>query len=245
MKTSAGVGLTALLGTLFAVGYAGNSAPAPFPAPQPGVITCASNNMRRNFCAVDLRNGVQLVKQRSDAPCTFNHSWGFITGRGIWVDHGCRADFVVGGSGWGGWDQGYNIYCASDNGHRNVCPTDTRAGVTLIRQVSGSPCEFGRTWGYSHRGIWVDRGCRADFRIGGGGGGWQPGQPGPGVQIINCSSNDMRRQTCPIDTRGGVRLIRQRSDADCIFGSTWGYDRFGIWVDRGCRADFEVGKIRF
>jgi hypothetical protein len=123
--------------------------------------------MRRNFCPADVRGGVQLVKQRSDVPCIFNRTWGYVNGRGIWVDRGCRADFQLGGSGWGGWDQGYNIYCASDDGRRTICPTDTRGGVRVVRQVSGSPCDFGRTWGYDRRGIWVDRGCRADFQIGG------------------------------------------------------------------------------
>ncbi len=51
----------------------------------------------------------------------------------------------------------------------------------------------------------------------------------------------MNRKYCPISTQGGVRIIRQRSDADCIYNRTWGYDARGIWVDRGCRADFEVG----
>ena len=45
---------------------------------------------------MDLRGAqVRLVKQRSDAPCEQGSSWGFDT-RGIWVDHGCRADFLVG-----------------------------------------------------------------------------------------------------------------------------------------------------
>jgi hypothetical protein len=26
----------------------------------------------------------------------------------------------------------------------------------------------------------------------------------------------------------------------CRLGDTWGYDRNGIWVDRGCAADFRV-----
>ena len=182
-------------------------------------------------------------------PCIFNRTWGFINGRGIWVDRGCRADFQIARPNWGGWDNGYNIYCASDNGGRNVCPTDTRGGVQLIRQRSDSPCDFGRTWGYDRRGIWVDRGCRADFQIGGGGnggnlrggGGWKPG---PGTQVITCASNDVHRDDCPVATHGGVRLVRQRSDSDCVYNSTWGYDRRGIWVDRGCRADFEVGNLR-
>jgi hypothetical protein len=225
------------------------AAPNASPDPQGGqIISCASDNMRRNYCAADVRGGVQLVRQRSDSPCIFNRTWGFINGRGIWVDRGCRADFQITRPNWGGWDNGYNIYCASDNGGRNVCPTDTRGGVQLIRQRSGSACDYGRTWGYDRRGIWVDRGCRADFQIGGGGGnggggggGWKPG---PGTQVITCSSNDGRRNVCPVATHGGVRLVRQRSDSDCVFNSTWGYDRRGVWVDRGCRADLEVGNLR-
>jgi hypothetical protein len=216
--------------------------------PQGPVVTCSSDDMRRNYCAVDVSGGVQIVRQRSEAPCVFGRTWGYDR-RGIWVDRGCRADFQL-GSNWGGWDNGYNIYCASDDGRRNVCPTDTRGGVQLVRKRSDASCDYGRTWGYDRRGIWVDRGCRADFQIGGGGGpsggpgwGWQPGGGG-GAQVITCSSDDMRRQTCAVNTRGGVRLVRQRSDADCIYGRTWGYDRGGIWVDRGCRADFEVGGYR-
>jgi hypothetical protein len=57
----------------------------------------------------------------------------------------------------------------------------------------------------------------------------------------SCASNNMRRNFCAANTRGGVRIIRQRSDTDCIFNRTWGFDQRGIWVDRGCRADFEVG----
>jgi Protein of unknown function (DUF3011) len=231
-----------LIAVLAVLVFAAYSSPGALPAPQGQVINCSSNNMQRVYCPADVRAGVQLVNQRSDAPCVFNRTWGFVYGRGIWVDRGCRADFMIGPPNWGGWDNGYNVYCASDNGRRNVCPTDTRGGVQMIRQRSGSPCDFGRTWGYSPVGIWVDRGCRADFRIGGGPGGWQPG---PGTQIINCSSNDMRRQFCPVKTNGGVRLVRQRSDADCIYRSTWGYDHRGIWVDRGCRADFEVGRVAY
>jgi len=59
---------------------------------------------------------------------------------------------------------------------------------------------------------------------------------------IYCASDNMERNYCNADTRNGVRIIRQRSESDCIYGRTWGYDRRGIWVDRGCRADFEVGR---
>ena len=64
------------------------------------------------------------------------------------------------------------------------------------------------------------------------------------AQTIYCASEDGRRTQCRVDTRDGVRLIEQKSEAACIEGRTWGFKRDYIWVDRGCRADFEVGNYR-
>lgn len=61
-----------------------------------------------------------------------------------------------------------------------------------------------------------------------------------GAQTVYCESGDMRRHWCSEGIGRNVRLVRQRSDARCVRGRTWGIDRSGIWVDRGCRADFEV-----
>ncbi len=61
---------------------------------------------------------------------------------------------------------GRRVTCASDDGRRHYCRVDTNRGVQMVNQRSGSPCIQGRTWGYDRRGIWVDRGCRADFVLG-------------------------------------------------------------------------------
>ena len=137
-------------------------------------IACSSDNGRRNYCPVNTSGGVQMVRQRSDARCTQGYSWGYDR-RGIWVDHGCRADFAVranyrpprpGGPGYGpGGPGGVSITCSSDNGKRNYCPADTRRGVQMVRQRSDARCTQGYSWGYDRRGIWVDRGCRADFIV--------------------------------------------------------------------------------
>ncbi|MEP7339591.1 MAG: DUF3011 domain-containing protein [Acidobacteriota bacterium] len=60
------------------------------------------------------------------------------------------------------------------------------------------------------------------------------------VQTVYCESGDMKRHWCSEGIGRTVRLIRQRSEVRCVQGRTWGVDRSGIWVDRGCRADFEV-----
>ena len=37
--------------------------------------------------------------------------------------------------------------------------------MSLIRQLGNDRCEQGSSWGYTDRGIWVDRGCRGEFGL--------------------------------------------------------------------------------
>lgn len=57
--------------------------------------------------------------------------------------------------------------------------------------------------------------------------------------IVSCSSDDGRRRYCQANTARGVRIVKQYNNA-CRRDGAWGFDSRGIWVDRGCRADFEV-----
>jgi len=80
-----------------------------------------------------------------------------------------------------------SVTCESNNGKRNYCGSYANNQVTLQRQISGSPCERGRSWGVDGRGLWVDYGCRAVFNIrhaggpppGGPPGWWAPGPHDP------------------------------------------------------------------
>jgi len=65
----------------------------------------------------------------------------------------------------------YDLTCSSDNEQWHQCGTSFTniANVELVRQISGSPCIQGQTWGFEARGVWVDRGCRAEFRVYGSG----------------------------------------------------------------------------
>lgn len=62
----------------------------------------------------------------------------------------------------------YRVRCESkDNGY-NFCLVNTPGRVdkiTIDRQLSDSPCMKGRAWDYGEKGIWVNRGCRADSII--------------------------------------------------------------------------------
>lgn len=222
-------------------------------------VVCASENFRYTICETNTRGGVRLRNQISRAECVEGRSWGFDR-RGIWVDQGCAAEFEVGagggrppvdrpppGGGWGGGDQtGDTFVCESRDGRRRYCDVDLRGrGATVIRNISRTPCEEGNTWGIDRRGVWVDGGCRAEFRIIDDGYGGRPpaGRPPYGgeqpVGTVRCESKDFRRSDCPLP--GGARrveLVRQTSRAACVEGDTWGWDRGRVWVDRGCAGEF-------
>lgn len=149
------------------------------------------------------------------------------------------------------YDDGYNsgpVRCESVKNRTQQCPMQGRA--RLVRQLSGSACVEGETWGQSRNGVWVTRGCRAEFIAEGGrpshgGGHWNGGGHGGGGghgrgEVITCDSNDRRERRCNVSIRRDARLIRQTSKTACVEGRTWGWDRNGVWVSGGCRGQFSV-----
>jgi hypothetical protein len=59
------------------------------------IVRCESVGDRPARCRLDFPIGRAEVHRRlSDAPCERGYSWG-VDDRAIWVDQGCRADFLV------------------------------------------------------------------------------------------------------------------------------------------------------
>lgn len=132
------------------------------------------------------------------------------------------------------------IPCSSDDGEKHYCEADTRHGARLLRQRSTAACKEGESWGWDEEGIWVDKGCGGDFTLGRGDGGAEMAGTETG-QTITCASESGKRKVCPVDIKNGVQLVKQVSDARCREGSSWGQDKNGIWVDKGCQGVFVVG----
>ena len=217
-------------------------------------VRCESHDGRTNYCAIDTRGGVVLVRQHSRGACIEGRTWGWDR-RGVWVAQGCRGDFQAGGGyggpgyggpGYGGPGYGgeQRVTCESHDQNTNYCAIDTRGGVVLVRQLSRGACIEGRSWGWDRRGVWVSQGCRGEFQSGRGGGGWSGpgwgGGPGGGVRSVRCESVNGRTQYCDVGRAREVRLERQLSRGECREGYSWGWDRRGLWVSNGCRADFSV-----
>jgi hypothetical protein len=233
---------------------------------QGATLVCESREGERAFCSADTSRGVTLQRDLGGGPCAGN--WGFDE-YGIWVANRCRAEFLlgqtstaatptpslvgalvdvlVGGQGAATQSAEGVVVCESKDNRKVTCAVDTRGGVELQRQLSKAPCAG--HWGRTLEGIWVDAGCRAEFKVAPAPQAsptpaaqpTAPAQAKP-LQVVVCESQDNRRAFCSADTRGGVELQRQLGTTACL--GHWGYDSAGIWVDNGCRAELKVLPVQ-
>jgi hypothetical protein len=229
-------------------------------------ISCSSNDGRRNECSADLR-GYRLrdIDQASSTDCVVGRNWGY-DDRGVWVDEGCRGEFIF--TTRARFDRAYRaqtygysepgvpgerrVTCASENGRRARCAADLHGyRFSDAHDLSRDDCEIGRNFGYDDTSVWVDDGCRGEFVFVGKNSGapasalatgpsWDDWLPGSNEPYVRCESKDGGTVTCPAGGAVRVRLTSQLSKKDCVEGRTWGISSDGIWVDDGCRAVFEV-----
>jgi hypothetical protein len=137
------------------------------------------------------------------------------------------------------------LVCESRDWRRHYCAADTLGQITLGRELTrDNRCVERRTWGYDSKGIWVDRGCRAEFQIADNAGTYRDRGPSQAMQTFTCESQGAKRTYCRADTRFGVHVLRQLSRNDCIVNRTWGSDGNGVWVSGGCRAEFAMNSRR-
>ena len=194
-------------------------------------ISCESRKNDAERCRTPWRNPARLVRQLSGTRCVEGQNWSSEPGM-ITVWKGCRAVFEE-----APYTANRTVRCDSKSGDANRCPVPWRGPSRLVRQFSDTTCVEGRNWGNEPGLVVVWKGCRGEFAPAfgnGNGSGWN------GNYSVSCSSSGNRRTTCAWDSRyGWPQLNQQLSGVRCIEGQTWGYDqRYGLWVDRGCRATF-------
>lgn len=89
------------------------------------------------------------------------------------------------------------IRCESYNMGYRFCRANTDNRVELVRQISSSECRENRSWGYERNGVWVNRGCGAEFRVGRGSGSSDKAALGVaiiGLAAIAAAANSQHRQ---------------------------------------------------
>jgi hypothetical protein len=199
-------------------------------------LFCESRNYQRNYCPAGGQiSNARLVQQQSQSSCIQGRTWGWDS-NGIWVTQGCSGEFDFRWSREPQPNPGRQLVCESQGFGQRFCPSGRRiTRAWLVEQRSQSACIQGRTWGFQDSGIWVSSGCAGVFGVEGGG----PAPPPPPINRIVCQSRDYNQAFCPSGTPiARAWLVDQRSDAACIQGQTWGWQRNGIWVDKGCSGSF-------
>ena len=213
---------------------------APLAADASGMrFRCESDGTQQHYCQVDTGEGITLVKQLSKTPCMQGRNWDYDR-HGVWVSHRCRAEFVVGKEiPVQGPASGTLVRCESLANRVEHCPADTDHGVRLTKLLSTSDCVENLDWGSDEAGIWTANGCRAEFRVGFADAPASASAPTHSTKI-ECASDDRQRKLCEVFVPNGVDLLRQLSRTRCVKGANWGWDAAGIWVDKGCRAEFGI-----
>lgn len=147
------------------------------------------------------------------------------------------------------------ITCESRNYRYNYCRADTDRRVTLVRQKSSTRCRMWDNWGYDTRGVWVDRGCAAEFRVGRGGGGSGAAIAGAaiaGVAIAAAiaANKDHHDDTVPSWAVGTFRGYDEveRTDVELTVypgGSVSGFARGSSFSGRWDGKRLQAGRHQF
>jgi hypothetical protein len=129
--------------------------------------------------------------------------------------------------------QDRTLTCSSANGRRATCGADTSHGVTLLRELRGSQCEEGFSWGYNRREIWVDRGCQAEFSLN------DAQYPSNPVSRVEPGTNLSVRTNEPIETHSRDGRVYYGRIADDVRGSDG-----QIAIPRGSDVELIVRRAR-
>ena len=204
-----------------------------------GKLTSDSSKKRSDHAAKNGRNGIKLSKELSRNKCRGN--WGYDY-YGVWVVNGCRARFTT-DRYQSHWGNGYNkddiIRCESYRSGKKTCPIKRNfknVKVKLVHQLSAKSCR--NNWGHNNRDIWVNNGCKADFRVETKS--LRPNHAqGQSSNELTCFSKEYRKKYCDIPRLRDVKLIEvlSKTKRNCN-QNNWGYDNRGIWVDNNCKARF-------
>lgn len=216
-------------------------------------VRCESRDGRWHQCPLPQGNGdVTLLRQLSRHACIRNHSWGVDTG-GLWVARGCRGEFGREGEvrAMASLPRKRQLRCESRGHGIDHCLIDIAGSVLLTRQLSGRDCDLGESWGYDEKGIWVARGCRAEFEVEAatrpkkqflrrlfGRGDSSDLPPAVMGRPLRCESREDARAECSTDDAKRVELVHDLSRGACVAGQSWGWDKGVVWVSKGCRAEF-------
>lgn len=200
-----------------------------------GQVRCGSASELKT-CRVASAGKIRLVVDLSQNRCNEGVTWGTQSSGVVWVSGGCTGVFEA-EEAPAARPQVATVDCVS-TGERTRCEAETKLGVALVRVTGTGRCVLDETWGFEETGVWVSGGCGGLFALGGFR--LEEAAVPKSAHRVTCESIEKAENRCPFDSVRGVGLIRETGKDACVLNRTWGYDKTGIWVKGGCRAEFAV-----
>jgi len=201
-------------------------------------VRCGSSSALQT-CRVAPTGKIRLVADLSQNRCVEGVTWGAQASGVVWVSGGCVGLFEAedAPAAKDAKPRALTVQCES-GGERTRCAAETKLGVALVRVTGTGRCVLDETWGFDETGVWVSGGCGGQFALGG----FRLEEAAVPKAALRtaCESVDGAEKRCSFESVRGAGLIRQTSEAPCVLNRTWGYDKTGIWVRGGCRAEFAV-----
>jgi len=189
-------------------------------------LRCDSRVSGYNYCRTSTAGGVVLRAQHSPHACYQNDTWGYDAG-GVWVANGCSATFRIG---------------RKDDGD----DTAAKIGLGILALGVIGALASGDSGDDSYNQPPPPPPQNYDYPQQGYPPGGDPPQQGypdddyEDAYIISCDSKNNKYRFCQVPIGNYAQLVHQRSRSACRFNKTWGYDRRGVWVKKGCRGDFAI-----
>ena len=129
------------------------------------------------------------------------------------------------------------VQCESNGNNSTQCAINGNVQfVRVDHQLSWTPCEEGKSWGWYQNVIWVQFGCRAVFEVQ-----IQPYNQ-TAYEDIHCRSSGHHYAECYTHLQSiyDMQVLQQQSNASCNPNQSYGWNANRVWVDRGCEATFRV-----
>lgn len=233
----------------------------PRAAAQTSTVRCESQGGVQTKCSIAANSQVTLARQLSTQACSQGQNWG-VGPDYIWVTGGCRAEFTVTAAaapaprptpvplptpaGAGVTPTAWQLrVCRSeadrrlpDYGFNDIqVAGDRREGSTTYIRWSAGP-NYGMC-AVAPNGRLLDFTTGSTVSPGAGGAGGPVATP-PVVTQVTCESKKTDRVECKIPAGAQLRLVKQLSQSPCRLNDTYGKGTDYVWVDKGCRGEFEV-----
>ena len=203
------------------------------------IVRCESIHHQRAQCRVPYNARVQLTKQLSAASCREGESWGTDYGL-VWVNNGCRADFAI-------TEQppvqasGFQLRACQSEADRRLADYSFK-DIQVTPELRESTLTYIRWTAGPHSGTcvvqpngWIVQFTTDGRRTTGGFGEAK-------VSSFTCESARGGRSECRIPPNGRLRVIRPLVQGVCRPNDTYGQGLGYVWVDKGCRVEYEVSS---